>query len=214
MIESFAAVALNCVRGERIVFQDLSFDLKAGDCLTLIGHNGAGKSSLLRLIAGLLKPFSGQFLVNGQARADFEEDHDALLHYIGHHDAVKPTLSVAENLLFWRDVHGGQGGGHSVGEALDRFGIAHLETIHGRFLSAGQKRRTALARLLVAHAPLWLLDEPTTALDQDTIGVLEHEIDAHRAQGGIVVLSTHSPLKVRDQQTLNVGDYHARRGDL
>jgi len=206
-MERFSGDTLTCVRAGRLVFHELSFAVQAGGCLTLIGRNGAGKSSLLRMMAGLLKPFAGTLLYDGQSREVAEEATGFLSHYIGHHDAVKSTLSVGENLAFWRALQGTGQGAVSVANALDVFGIAHLESVQGRFLSAGQKRRTALARLFVTKAPIWLLDEPTTALDQETIKRLEREIDAHRAQGGMVVLSTHSPLALEDQVILDVSRF-------
>lgn len=203
----FRGQNLVCVRGEHMVFRGLDFDLSSGDALVLIGPNGAGKSSLLRMMAGLLKPYDGQMLWNGEdVRDDFDE-HGAHLHYVGHHDAVKSVLSVAENIKFWSELRGGDAAG--IAEALATFDIKHLYDMPGQFLSAGQKRRVNLARIIAAPAPLWLLDEPTTALDRDTIKRLEAAIQKHRDGGGMVVLSTHADVNIVDAKILDVSNFAA-----
>ncbi len=181
----FTGTDLSCVRGERTVFCGLSFDLDAGGLLGLVGPNGSGKSSLLRLMSGLLHPAHGVIQWQDADTRDDPEAHNGRLHYVGHHDAIKPVLTVTENLRFWAEMHGGGAGVNSrVAEALNGFGISYLSDVPARFLSAGQSRRTALARILSAPAPLWLLDEPTTALDKDAVGALESIITEHRAAGG------------------------------
>ncbi|MDA8230408.1 MAG: heme ABC exporter ATP-binding protein CcmA [Magnetospirillum sp.] len=192
----FSGSQLVCVRGGRVVFAGLSFALAAGDALVLLGPNGSGKSSLLRLMAGLLKPFSGTLAWRRRAVSDDPEAHAARSHYVGHHDAIKPVLSVAENVAFWARLHEprGDAAGQRVAGALERFSLAHLSALPGKMLSAGQRRRANLARLLAAPSPLWLLDEPTTALDRGSIRVLEGVLAEHRAQGGMVALSTHADI--------------------
>ncbi|MBI3444440.1 MAG: heme ABC exporter ATP-binding protein CcmA [Magnetospirillum sp.] len=193
---SFSAKDLACVRGGRVVFAGLGFSLSAGGALVLLGPNGSGKSSLLRVLAGLLKPAHGALAWNGQSVGDDPEAHAERTHYLGHHDAVKPVLSVAENLRFWAHLHDphAERAGRAVDHALERFGLSRLASIPGKMLSAGQKRRTNLARLLAAPSPLWLLDEPTTALDKASIKALEQVLAEHRATGGMVVLSTHADI--------------------
>lgn len=209
----FSGQDLVCIRGERLVFSKLTFHVEKGDCLTLIGRNGAGKSSLLRMMAGLLKPSMGTMQWDDQPVSDDMDDHRERLHYVGHHDAIKPVLSVRENLQFWAGLRADAAEAKAnFEEALNEFSIAHLIDIPGRFLSAGQKRRVNLARIIASKAPLWLLDEPTTALDKASIAKLESLIERHRANGGMVVLSTHSDMKLARQTILDVSEFSARRG--
>ncbi|MBC8445195.1 MAG: heme ABC exporter ATP-binding protein CcmA [Rhodospirillaceae bacterium] len=211
----FSGKNLICVRGERTVFAGLDFSLEAGGALVLIGHNGSGKSSLLRLMSGLLKPASGTLSWDGEETGEDPEAHGGRLHYVGHHDAVKPVLSVVENVSFWASLrNGGAAANEAARAALDAFGIGHLCDVPGRFLSAGQKRRVNLARILAAPAPLWLLDEPTTALDRQTIAALEATIARHRTGGGMVVISTHSDMELDAFQVLDLADYTVRQTGL
>ena len=204
----FSGSDLICVRGERTVFRGLDFALDRGGMLLLVGPNGSGKSSLLRLMTGLLPPADGDIAWDGESTAEDPEAHNGRLHYVGHHDAIKPMFTVHENLLFWARMHAGPAEGEArVSAALDAFGIAHLSDVPARFLSAGQRRRTSLARILAAPAPLWLLDEPTTALDKDAIAALEGIIADHRAAGGMAVISTHAPIHAEDTHTLDLGDF-------
>ncbi len=209
----FTGRNLVCVRGERRVFAGLDFAVDAGGALVLAGANGSGKSSLLRLMAGLLPPASGTLSWDGAATAADPEAHRARLHYVGHLDAVKPVLTVAENLRFWAGLRPGRRAGNpgdSVGPALETFGIAHLADVPGRFLSAGQKRRLTLARIVTAPAPLWLLDEPTTALDEAATASLEAAIAGHRAGGGMVVVATHTKMAVDGARVLDLSGFAVR----
>ncbi|CAA7624474.1 heme ABC exporter ATP-binding protein CcmA [Magnetospirillum sp. UT-4] len=206
---AFSGQGLGCVRGGRVVFAHLDFRVGPGEALMLLGPNGSGKSSLLRVMAGLLKPAAGQLTWGEGEAGDDAEAHAARTHYVGHHDAVKPVLTVAENLRFWarlHEPHAGKAAG-AVEHALERFGLAHLRDIPGKMLSAGQKRRTNLARLLAAPSPLWLLDEPTTALDRASIAVLEDVFAGHRAQGGMVVLSTHQDVALPGAAVLRLDQF-------
>ncbi|MFD1624930.1 heme ABC exporter ATP-binding protein CcmA [Azospirillum griseum] len=190
----FAGFALTCLRGDRLVFTGLDFHLAPGGALVLLGPNGSGKSSLLRVMGGLLKPFRGE-LRWGDARVSDDPDaHRANVQYVGHLDAVKPVLSAAENLAFWAAMAGAADPMARARQALDRLGVPHIADVPGRCLSAGQKRRLNLARLLAAPAPLWLLDEPTVALDRAAIALFEGMIADHRAAGGMVALSTHTDI--------------------
>lgn len=203
----FQGRALGCIRGGRAVFAALDFAVAPGDALILLGPNGSGKSSLLRVMAGLLRPTVGQLLWGETALAEDAEGHAARTHYVGHHDAVKPVLSVAENLRFWARLHETAAAEQRVETALDVFGLPHLRDVPGKMLSAGQKRRTNLARLLAAPSPLWLLDEPTTALDKGSIKVLEAAMARHRADGGMVVLSTHQDVDLPGARELHLDDF-------
>ena len=207
----FVGRDLACRRGERLVFAGLSFVLGPGDALLLTGPNGSGKSSLLRVMAGLLPPQRGGLEWDGIAVAEDPAAHRARLHLVGHQDAVKPVLTVRETALFWGRLGGGDGGAAEA--ALDRFGLAPLAGFPCRLLSAGQKKRLSLARLLAAPAPLWLLDEPTTGLDQASTRALEAATADHRNGGGIVVASTHIPLGMAKAQSLSLGDFAPRPGE-
>jgi heme exporter protein A len=193
------AEKLACARGGRMVFADVSFTLKNGDALQIVGRNGAGKTSLLRVLAGLLPARSGVLRVFSAAPGRVAEQS----HFIGHSDALKGALSAGENLDFARALLGSPG--LPVGEALEVFGLAALRHLPVARLSAGQRRRVALARLLVAERPLWLLDEPFTALDAASEETLNGVMRAHRAKGGIVIAATHRPLALERLATLEPG---------
>jgi heme exporter protein A len=201
----FTGEGLACVRGERAVFTALSFRLTNGGALILAGPNGAGKSSLLRMMAGLLPPVDGRLVWDGSSVAADPEAHRHRVRYIAHADAVKPALTVAENLRIWAVLWGGAGGAEERGAAaLAGFGIDRLADLPGRYLSAGQKRRLALARLLVAPALLWLLDEPRAGLDEDAERRLDGAIRRHRDGGGMVVIALHGGKLPVDAPTLNL----------
>lgn len=208
----FTGRGLVCLRGGRVVFADLGFDLEPGGALVLVGANGAGKSSLLRLMAGFLEPAAGALHWAGAAIRRDREAHAARTRLLGHLDAVKAVLTVAEMVQFavrlWRPDIADPAA--RVAAALERLDLTGLHDVPGRFLSAGQKRRVALARLLAAPAPLWLLDEPATALDRASLGVLEAVIADHRAAGGAVALSTHADLAVPGAETLRLDDFAVR----
>lgn len=180
---------LACQRGARRLFRDLSFALRCNEALVVTGPNGAGKSSFLRIVAGLLTAQEGQVRLDGGG-ADRRMAES--LHYLGHDDAVKPALSVRENLGFWRTLLGPSG--LEVEDALEEVGLSGLGRLPAGVLSAGQKRRLAIARLLASRRPLWILDEPTTALDasaQERFAALGR---AHLAAGGLILAATHTPL--------------------
>src|SRR6266700_1903219 len=151
---------VRCVRGGREVFSGLAFAVSAGEALAVTGRNGSGKTSLLRLIAGLLATAGGSIALDG---GDAELTLPEQAHYLGHRDALKPALSVLENLSFWRDFLGGEAG--DAGKSLSRVGLGHAAHLPAAFLSAGQRRRLSIARLVSVRRPVWLLDEPTSALD-------------------------------------------------
>lgn len=180
---------LACWRGERAVFAGLSFRLEPGGALLLVGANGAGKSSLLRLLAGLIPAAEGRLLWDGQDTLADRVAHAARLRYLGHGDALKLSLTARENLSFYARLWGGE-----VEEALAALGLAELADLPARVLSSGQKRRLALARLALAPAPLWLLDEPTVGLDAASVERLGGLLAGHRGRGGMVLAATHLPL--------------------
>ncbi|MGY8993539.1 MAG: heme ABC exporter ATP-binding protein CcmA [Rhodospirillales bacterium] len=204
---SFAGDRLTCFRGERLVFQGLGFTVESGCALVLTGPNGSGKSSLLRLMAGLLPAAAGNLTWNGLP-IDGVEEPCPRIHYVGHADAVKPMLTVVENVSFWAQLRsGGSNDDEKVNAALRTFDMASLADMPGRFLSAGQKRRVNLARIVATPADLWLLDEPTTALDQDSIRRLETAITTHQSAGGMVIVSTHTDLDLANATGLAVDKF-------
>ena len=181
---------LSCLRGEKLLFRDLSFSVTAGRMLVLMGPNGVGKSSLLRILAGFLRPEAGHIRIDG---AD-DEDGRGAIDYLGHADGLRDALSVAENLIARQAMLGRAGRGMAIDIALDALGVAHLETLPAGVLSAGQRRRVALAGLLGAGRPIWLLDEPTSALDAEGSQRATALFAEHCAAGGIIVAATHLPL--------------------
>ncbi len=184
------------------MFAGLSFALGAGEVLVLRGPNGSGKSSLLRLLAGFLEPAAGRLAWAGAAIEDDRAAHRARLHYVGHADAVKSPLTVRENLAFAATLAGAPAGGLEL--ALEGFDLRPLADVPARYLSAGQKRRLALSRLLACGRPLWLLDEPGVGLDAANRARLEQALAGHRAAGGLAVLATHGDVAVEDALLLEL----------
>lgn len=193
-----------CRRGERLVFAGLDLALEAGGAILLTGPNGSGKSSLLRLLAALLRPADGDMTWDGAAVWGDPEAYRAELRYVGHLDAVKPVLTAYETLAFWAAAYGSEA--PRIDRALAAFDLEALAETPGRMLSAGQKRRLTLARLVVSPGRLWLLDEPTVGLDSASVERLGAEIAAHRTDGGLVVLATHTAIDLPGAQNLDLGD--------
>src|ERR1700732_3582581 len=180
---------VRCVRGGREVFSGIDFEVSSGEALAVTGANGAGKTSLLRLIAGLLTVAGGSIALEGGGS---ELTLPEQAHYLGHRDALKPALSVAENLAFWRDFLGGEV--FEAGESLAAVGLDHAAHLPAAYLSAGQRRRLSLARLLAVRRPIWLLDEPANALDAAGQGLFVELMSDHLTRGGLIIAATHAPL--------------------
>jgi heme exporter protein A len=189
IIMRLSASRLTVVRGGRIIFANLSFALERGDSLTVTGPNGAGKSSLLRALAGFLPLASGTVSLTPSSETLAENAH-----YVGHADGLKGLLTVAENLQFLAAILDAGHGGMPVGAALSVFGLSHTANLPLAYLSAGQKRRAALAKLLAVKRLVWILDEPLTALDAVSQKVMKDVMAAHIAQGGMIIAATHARL--------------------
>jgi len=183
------AVDLACRRGGREVFAGINFSLASGEALTVTGRNGAGKSSLLRTVVGLVRLAQGSLTIEGGA-TDLTIAEQA--HYLGHLDAQKPALSVTENLRFWAAFLGA--GAASIAPALEAVGLDELADLPAAYLSAGQRRRLSIARLITVKRPIWLLDEPTSTLDAAAQQSLIALMRNHLAEGGLILSATHSPL--------------------
>lgn len=196
-----AAQGLACERDDRCLFSDLDFNVSAGDILQIAGANGSGKTTLLRILAGLSGDYTGDLFWQGQALHVDDSAYCRQMLYFGHQGAIKSALTAEENLRWMAQIHG-----HTKTDratlfaALGQVGLRGFEDVPVYSLSAGQKRRVALARLFVAWTPLWLLDEPFTALDRQGVEALENVIVLHAEQGGTVLLTTHHKLGIPEQR--------------
>ena len=191
---------LACVRGGREVFSGLDFALSGGEALLVTGRNGAGKSSLLRMVAGLIRVTGGQLAITG---ANPEKNIPEQTHYLGHQDALKPSLTVAENLGFWMRYLGGTG---TPQTPLAAVGLAGLADLPAAYLSAGQRRRLSIARLVAVNRPIWLLDEPTSALDGEAQDTLKGLMQRHLSGGGLIVAAAHGPIGLDQTRELRLGE--------
>jgi heme exporter protein A len=214
-----SASGLTCLRGGREVFANLEFMLPAGEAMSVTGRNGAGKSSLLRIIAGLLPASNGRIALEG---GDGELTLPEQCHYLGHRDALKPSLSVTENLDFWRAYLGGSHTSNgaengtknatrnvakngATADALAAVGLQAVARLPAAYLSAGQRRRLSLARLIAVKRTIWLLDEPTSSLDTAAQAMLTILMNEHLATGGLIVAATHSAIGLMRAQQLHLG---------
>ncbi|HUX23451.1 MAG TPA: cytochrome c biogenesis heme-transporting ATPase CcmA [Burkholderiales bacterium] len=205
------AIELECIRGERRLFSGLSFGLGSGELLRVVGANGSGKTSLLRIMCGLVAPSAGELRWQGRSIRAEREEYSRNLVYIGHLNALKDDLTALENLQVAAALAGMPADAARMLAALDCFGVAHCAELPAKVLSQGQRRRAALSRLaLSAAVPLWILDEPFSALDVAAVVELERLLAAHLASGGMVVLTTHQEVQVVAQAVLRVDlDLHA-----
>ncbi|OYV32801.1 MAG: heme ABC exporter ATP-binding protein CcmA [Rhodospirillales bacterium 20-64-7] len=196
--------ALALSRGQRLLIEGLDVSVAAGEALIVTGPNGAGKSTFLRALAGLLVPAAGRIWLEGAPDPDDAVPVHA--HYIGHQEASRGMLTAAENLAFWAAVLGTGEGGADARAALETFGLPQVADLPVAYLSAGQRRRVALARLLVAPRPIWLLDEPTTALDAASRAAFAGLMRQHLAAGGLIIAATHSGLGLDAPRELRLGE--------
>jgi heme exporter protein A len=195
-----SATELACRRGGRDVFAGVNFSVASGEALTVSGRNGAGKSSLLRMVAGLLRIAEGKIVLEG---GDPELGVGGQAHYLGHQDALKPALSAGENLRFWSDFLGAPAAGREA--ALNAVGLAPLADLPAAYLSAGQRRRLSIARLIAIRRPIWLLDEPTSTLDTTAQARLGELMRTHLAGGGIVIAASHGAIGLEGTRDLRLG---------
>lgn len=202
---SLVAENLAARRGEDLIFMNVSFKLHEGQALVVTGRNGSGKSTLLRVVCGLLRPESGTVSYSGPGMERGMRAAGAC-HYLGHRNAMKAELTVAENLSFWKDFMGDFAGGSGVDlhEAAELVGLSGITHLPYGYLSAGQQRRFAMARLLVAWRPVWVLDEPTAALDSAADVMFASLVGAHLEKGGIALAATHQPLGLENPQRLEM----------
>lgn len=189
---------LECLRGRRRLFGDLTFSVRPGELLHVQGANGSGKTSLLRILAGLSRQESGEVRWDGANVRESREDYASSLLYLGHQPAVKDDLAVAENLVVSSRLAGLELSRKDINAALDIVGLGKRTGLPARVLSQGQRRRLALARLWLDQRPLWILDEPFTALDMHAATLLEARLEQHLAEGGMVVLTTHQPPSIQE----------------
>jgi len=191
MISSLTAENLACARGDKRLFDGLNFRVMAGQALAVEGANGAGKTSLLRVIAGFLAPVAGRLIVKAEGREnDDAEERGKVIGWLGHQDGLKPQLSVREQLDFFANLYGKR----TDSGVLEQVGLARQADLPCRYLSAGQKRRLGLARLLASKRPLWLLDEPFAALDASGQQLVGQLMARHCGAGGLIIAATHEPL--------------------
>lgn len=191
MISSLTAEKLVCMRGDRKLFGDLSFRVSAGQALAVEGANGAGKTSLLRMIAGFLAPAAGRIVLkSGDGESADAEERGKVIGWLGHLDGLKPQLTVREQFDFFARLYGRK----ADENALERVGLSRQAQLPCRYLSAGQRRRLALARLLASERPVWLLDEPFAALDTSGQDMIAQAMARHCGYGGIIIAATHDPL--------------------
>ncbi len=192
---------LACTRGDHQLFSGLNFSLSDGELMQVQGENGKGKTSLLRMLCGFLAPAAGEIRWRGQNIHDLDEEYYAEMVYLGHLNAIKDELNALENLHITAGLAGCEIDDKQAIEALRHMGLRGRETLPVKVLSQGQRRRVALARLLVGNAPLWILDEPLTALDVGAVGLMQELIGEHLAKSGMVIFTTHQPLEVAGVET-------------
>lgn len=198
------AQGLACVRGDRLLFKDLGFVLEAGSLLYVLGENGSGKSSLLRMLCGLLMPEQGEILWAGKSIKSHAEQYLPNLKYLGHLNGLKDNLTALENLQMGARIAGQDVTAAAALAALTAIGIARCANLPVRVLSQGQKRRVALAALWLSRSPLWILDEPFAALDVAATEVLAARISEHLAAGGMTILTSHQDVPIKAKSTFNL----------
>ncbi|WP_150539226.1 cytochrome c biogenesis heme-transporting ATPase CcmA [Actinobacillus vicugnae] len=206
-MHQLSVINLACERGENRLFEGCQFSVKSGDWLQIEGHNGIGKTSLLRILAGLATPAEGEVLWNNEPIQKCRAEYYTELFYLGHHAGVKPELSPWENLRFFQKIQNLVLNDEALWNALDKVGLVGREDLPCSHLSAGQQRRVALARLWLTKQKLWILDEPFTAIDKKGVADLISHIEQHCAEGGIVIFTSHQATESRKLQVLSLDKF-------
>jgi heme exporter protein A len=198
------AQGLACLRGDRLLFKNVGFELSAGGLMYVLGENGSGKSSLLRLLCGLLSPEDGEVFWNGKSIKNDAENYQSNLTYIGHLNGLKDDLTALENLQFSARLAANVVNDAVVLSALTAIGVARCANLPVGVLSQGQKRRVALARLWLSSSQLWILDEPFAALDTASVAILAEQLNQHMAKGGMAIITTHQDVDIQAQSIQNL----------
>jgi heme exporter protein A len=195
---------LECVRGNRTIFRNVSFAVRPGDCFRLTGPNGSGKTSLLRMLCGLLSPASGTIRWHGTAIEALREEYFSSIAYIGHRPGIKDEFTAMENLQISSGMRGIEISRKTCASALERMGLGGRMHLPVRFLSEGERRRAAIARLVVCRSSLWLLDEVLTSLDRIAVETIQLVIEDHLTAGGMAIVATHQELKLSSGQSQRI----------
>ncbi|OOS00225.1 heme ABC transporter ATP-binding protein CcmA [Haemophilus paracuniculus] len=201
-----------CQRGDKLLFQGLNATWQAGSFVQIEGHNGIGKTSLLRILAGLARPLAGDVSWNGLAIHKNREEYHHNLLYLGHQAGIKPELTAWENLRFYQQISQSEQGDEILWQSLEKVGLIGREDLPASQLSAGQQKRIALARLWISKAPLWILDEPFTAIDKTGVKLLTALFESHAKQGGIVILTSHQEIESSQLKKVNLAQFQPLQG--
>lgn len=201
-----------CQRGDKLLLQGLNVAWQSGDFIQIEGYNGIGKTSLLRILAGLSRPLAGEVVWNGFAIQQNREEYHHNLLYLGHQAGIKPELTAWENLRFYQQTSQSQQGDEILWQSLEKVGLIGREDLPASQLSAGQQKRIALARLWISQAPLWILDEPFTAIDKTGVKLLTSLFEQHAEQGGIVILTSHQEIESKRLKKVNLAQFQPQQG--
>lgn len=199
--------SISCQRGDNLLFSNLTYTIKKNDFIQIIGNNGMGKTSLLRIVTGLVSPENGKVTFDNKLISKNREEFNQHLLYIGHHAGVKPELTPIENLRFYQSINESKAGEDILWEALHNVGLLGKEDLASGHLSAGQQKRVALARLWISNAPLWILDEPFNAIDKRGVKHLTRLFEKHCEEGGIAIITSHQDVPSQRLKSIDLANY-------